>query len=219
LEVLNYDMTDIFMSMGINTEGGEFLFAEIKDINEVQAKINILAQLRTTFNLPISDDYLYEISSTEKPENYKELKEQAQAAEEPTALPAATKEDLKDEPENAMIILKDIVPKHYWNNEYWAKNYGKPNPMRHLGKFVYAEKEFKQKKEFFTCGDIPNSDLNDIRKFIMENKKVDSLKKLNYQIHDLTGIIVEEQKSQDNFFNRLFNFFVQARRDRAALDW
>jgi phage gp29-like protein len=133
LEVLNYDMTDIFLSMGINTTGGEFCFPEPKDI-DLAAKASILTQLRTTFNLPISDDYLYEEFGVEKPKDYKELKERAQAAEEPPVLPTAAKEDLEDEP--------DVETRH-----------------------------------------------------------------------------AASKKEKKNFANRLKGFFVQARRDRAALDW
>lgn len=97
LDVLNYDMTDIFLSMGINTEGGEFCFPEPKDI-DMSAKASILTQLRTTFNLPIADDYLYEEFGIEKPKDYNQLKEQQQP--EPPQKPTPAKEDLEDEPGN-----------------------------------------------------------------------------------------------------------------------
>ncbi|WP_298129843.1 DUF935 family protein [uncultured Bacteroides sp.] len=100
LDVLNYNMTDIFLSMGINTVGGEFCFPEPKDIDKA-AKMNILSQLKTSFDLPVSDDYLYEEFGIEKPKNYKELKAEAEkrrteARQEPT--PA--KEELEDEPKD-----------------------------------------------------------------------------------------------------------------------
>jgi phage gp29-like protein len=133
LDVLNYNMTDIFLSMGIDTKGGEFYFPEPKDI-DLTAKASILTQLRTTFNLPISDDYLYEEFGVEKPKDYKQLKEQAQTTPKPSVLPTASKEDLEDEPEPGK---------------------GKKEPT----------------------------------------------------------------KGKKNFANRLKDFFVQARRDRAALDW
>jgi len=74
LDVLNYDMTDILLSMGINTEGGEFSFVEPKDM-DMKAKAEILAQLRNTFDLPVSDDYLYEEFGIEKPKDYNQLKQ------------------------------------------------------------------------------------------------------------------------------------------------
>jgi phage gp29-like protein len=96
LDVLNYEMTDIFLSMGINTEGGEFCFPEPKVI-DLTAKASILTRMRTTFNLPISDDYLYEEFGIEKPKDYKELKEQALQAQEPKQEPTPAKEELEDE--------------------------------------------------------------------------------------------------------------------------
>jgi hypothetical protein len=96
LDTLNYDMADIFASMGINTEGGEFCFPEPKDI-DLAAKASILTQLRTTFNLPISDDYLYEEFGVEKPKDYNELKEQGIQQQEPSQIATPSKEDLEDE--------------------------------------------------------------------------------------------------------------------------
>jgi phage gp29-like protein len=85
LDVLNYEMADIFLSMGINTEGGKFCFADANatDVNELQAKANILSQLHNTFNLPIDDDSLYNTFSgiVEKPGDYKRMKGQAKEGE------------------------------------------------------------------------------------------------------------------------------------------
>lgn len=75
LNVLNYDMADIFAAMGINTQGGEFTFPEPKYI-DLTAKANILVQLSTNYRLPISDDYLYDTFGIEKPQNYNQLKKQ-----------------------------------------------------------------------------------------------------------------------------------------------
>lgn len=73
LNVLNYDMADIFAAMGIDTKGGEFTFPEPKQI-DLTAKANILVQLSNGFNLPISDDYLYDTFGVEKPANYEDIK-------------------------------------------------------------------------------------------------------------------------------------------------
>ena len=75
LDVLNYDMADIFARIGINTAGGEFCFPEKKDIDPT-SKTNILTQLKTSFNLPVSDDYLYEEFGIEKPANYEQMKKE-----------------------------------------------------------------------------------------------------------------------------------------------
>lgn len=73
LDVLNYDMADIFAMLGIDTTGGEFCYPE-KKLIEPEKKMSILTQLRTNFNLPVGDDYLYEEFGIEKPANYNELK-------------------------------------------------------------------------------------------------------------------------------------------------
>ena len=87
LDVLNYDMTDIFQRMGINTAGGKFCFPEQKDIDP-STKMNILTQLRSNFQLPVSDEYLYEEFGIEKPDNYDQLKaEQQQKKEALASLP------------------------------------------------------------------------------------------------------------------------------------
>jgi len=96
LDVLNYDMTDILLAMGINTEGGEFCFTEPKD-TDMSSKAEILAKLRNTFNLPISDDYLYEEFGIEKPKDYNRLKEQ-NPVKEPGPVPTPPIEDPQTKP-------------------------------------------------------------------------------------------------------------------------
>ena len=75
LNVLNYDMTDIFSHMGINTAGGKFCFPEKKDVDP-DTEMSVLTQLHTTFSLPIDDDYLYEKFGVEKPKDYDQQKQQ-----------------------------------------------------------------------------------------------------------------------------------------------
>jgi phage gp29-like protein len=83
LDILNYDMTDIFAGMGINTSGGEFCFPEKKDL-DANTKMSILTQLHTNFNLPVDDDYLYREFGVEKPVDYDRQKELlAQKANKP----------------------------------------------------------------------------------------------------------------------------------------
>lgn len=77
LDVLNYDMADIFQRMGINTAGGQFIYPEQKDIDPY-TKANILTQLRANFQLPVSDEYLYEEFGIEKPADYDTLKAEQQ---------------------------------------------------------------------------------------------------------------------------------------------
>jgi hypothetical protein len=78
-----------------------FHTSEPKNI-DLTAKANILTQLRTTFDLPISDDYLYEEFGVEKPKDYQKLKEPAQPAQEPPAPPVPptpAKEEPEDDPD------------------------------------------------------------------------------------------------------------------------
>ena len=74
LNVLNYDMTDIFSHMGIDTSGGKFCFPEKKDVDP-NTEMSVLTQLHTTFSLPIDDDYLYEKFGIEKPKDYDRQKQ------------------------------------------------------------------------------------------------------------------------------------------------
>lgn len=79
LDVLNYDMADIFARMGIDTAGGNFCFPEKKEIDPT-AKVNILTQIARQFDLPVSDDYLYEEFGIEKPADYDRLKREREEA-------------------------------------------------------------------------------------------------------------------------------------------
>jgi hypothetical protein len=78
LDILNYDMRPIFASLGFNVEGGEFVYAKKDKINLAQ-QIDIVQKL-SSMGLPIDDDYLYETFCVAKPDNYKQLKEEKEAA-------------------------------------------------------------------------------------------------------------------------------------------
>jgi phage gp29-like protein len=78
LNVLNYEMTDIFESLGIHTRGGKFTIAKPKNTNETTSRVNILEKALTVFQLPMDDDYLYEELSIDKPEEYERLKKELQ---------------------------------------------------------------------------------------------------------------------------------------------
>ncbi len=86
LDILNYKVTDVFTSMGIDTSGGKFTFAPPKK-KDPEKQVNIVCRLKNEAGLPISDDYLYEEFGIPKPDNYDELKAAnrpaAPAAEEP----------------------------------------------------------------------------------------------------------------------------------------
>lgn len=74
LDVLNYEMTDIFSMLGIPTDGGEFRFT-VQDDVDPNTRITILSKLHKDFHLPVDDEYLYNEFNIVKPANYKQLKE------------------------------------------------------------------------------------------------------------------------------------------------
>lgn len=84
LDILNYEMADIFQAMGIDTKGGKFAFndAATRFDTDLQTKVNVLTQLRSNFQLPIDDDYLYEEFGIEKPKDYKAQKKAQEETQE-----------------------------------------------------------------------------------------------------------------------------------------
>lgn len=104
LDVLNYDMTDIFLAMGVNTQGGEFSFPQPKDV-DLAAKMNIMVQAKTTFGLPISDEQLYEEFGIEKPTDY-DAQKAATPISDPKQIATPAKEELEDEPKEDPIKEK-----------------------------------------------------------------------------------------------------------------
>ncbi len=75
LNILNYEMTETFARLGIDTGGGEFFFVPPKSKN-TQEKVNILKTLRNEMQLPIEDDFLYEEFGIPKPKDYEAMKEE-----------------------------------------------------------------------------------------------------------------------------------------------
>jgi len=72
LDILNFDMRDIFASLGFDTDGGEFVYAKKDNINPAQ-QIDIVQKL-ASMGLPIDDDYLYETFCVKKPNDYERMK-------------------------------------------------------------------------------------------------------------------------------------------------
>jgi phage gp29-like protein len=70
-DTLNYDMTDIFANLGINTAGGVFTINEPTSIDLTQ---RIAVDIQVANKVPVSDDYFYETYGIPKPDNYEELK-------------------------------------------------------------------------------------------------------------------------------------------------
>lgn len=128
LDILNYNMTDIFQAMGINTAGGKFVFPEPKDI-DLASEMNIMSQLKTTFNLPIDDDFLYEKFGVDKPKNYEKLKAEANKKEfTPKQLPTPSKEELEDEHDDDTV--PEPTPKQKKNFAAWLKSFFVHAPVK-----------------------------------------------------------------------------------------
>ena len=118
LNVLNYDMADIFTAMGINTEGGEFCFPEPKEV-DANTKVSILTQLKKNFNLPVDDDYLYEEFGIDKPKNYEQLKKEQQGKKtvnepiQPTKQVNIPPQEQKGEEKGEKLSFKNWVKRFF----------------------------------------------------------------------------------------------------------
>ncbi|MDO4213196.1 MAG: DUF935 family protein [Bacteroidales bacterium] len=101
LNVLNYDMTDIFTMLGINTDGGEFVFADTAQVPATE-KASLFKTARNDLNLPIDDDYIYQELGIEKPKDYERLKEEERQRREEAAerMRQVQEERGKEAPEN-----------------------------------------------------------------------------------------------------------------------
>lgn len=96
LNVLNYELTDVFTNLGMNTADGEFTCETPQDKN-LSARILIDMQLKNA-GLPMSDDYFYETYGVEKPKNYEELKKaKAARTPDPNVKPEEKTEDGEEE--------------------------------------------------------------------------------------------------------------------------
>ena len=100
LDVLNYEMTDIFTALGYDTTGGKFVYAK-KDKVDISQHADIVVKLNA-MGLPMDDDYLYETFGIRKPDNYDAIKAEKEAQK--AAIQAAlqqpkgeTKEDEKED--------------------------------------------------------------------------------------------------------------------------
>lgn len=102
LDVLNYELTDIFASMGINTQGGEFIYEESED-KDIEKQMRIVQGL-WQMGLPMSDDYLYKKFGVDKPDDgeglkRKEVNEEGEDGGEPTPPKKEEEEDKEPTPQ------------------------------------------------------------------------------------------------------------------------
>lgn len=73
LNILNYEVTDLFSSLGIDTTGGKFIFEETED-SDIEKQLRIVQGLHS-MGLAIPDNYLYEKFGIDKPEQDEPKKE------------------------------------------------------------------------------------------------------------------------------------------------
>lgn len=121
LSVLNSpEMLRILAALGLNVEGGEFVFIEAKTIDKT-VQLNAVTQLSEKMGLPIADDYLYDTFDIEKPENYDQLKAEAlKKAEERQAREDAMMQKLQDDKttkgkKSVIPEPKDTSGLDFWN--------------------------------------------------------------------------------------------------------
>lgn len=112
LNILNYDMTDIFNTFGYNTVGGEFYYVEPKELTATQ-QMDIIGKMKN-MDVPVSDDTVYEISGIPKPDNYDQLKrekkEESEQSQRPAEQPPGTGNREKEEKQRNGLLkeLRDF---------------------------------------------------------------------------------------------------------------
>ncbi len=82
LDTLNYDLADIFASLGINTTNGEFVFEEKTQVDLSQ---RVIIDMQLASRVPIDDDYWYETYDIPKPKNYVKLKKEQETRQQTAA--------------------------------------------------------------------------------------------------------------------------------------
>lgn len=69
LDILNYDMADIFAHLGIDTRGGEFVYVN-ENRSTPEEKQRAIETLVLKFGLPVDPDVIYETFGVEKPQSF-----------------------------------------------------------------------------------------------------------------------------------------------------
>jgi phage gp29-like protein len=110
LNILNYDMTDIFTALGFDVSGGSFEFVEPEEVDPID-KITIIEKLYN-LGLPISRNYLHEQFGIEKPDSGDELikkqEEPVPPAQEPKPKEEAEPEPTPKEKKKFSNLLSDF---------------------------------------------------------------------------------------------------------------
>ena len=97
LDVLNYEMGDIFNSLGIDTTGGKWVYAEKEEVDRAQ-QAQIVVQMNS-IGLPIDDDYLYTTFGIDKPADYDKIKADKEASKQAIQEALKAKKETKEDPD------------------------------------------------------------------------------------------------------------------------
>lgn len=93
LNVLNYELTDVFINLGLDVTGGEFTFSTPQN-KDLSARIQIDLQLQV-MGLEIPADYLRETYGIPKPKRGEEVVSKANQKPEPTDTPEEKEKEPK----------------------------------------------------------------------------------------------------------------------------
>lgn len=83
LNILNWEVTDIWANLGLDTRGGKFAFEPAKK-KDTAKQIEIDVKLKKEIGLPMDDDYFYEEYGVRKPDNYDVLKKEQESHRQST---------------------------------------------------------------------------------------------------------------------------------------
>ena len=101
LDVLNYEMGDIFNSLGIDTTGGKWVYVEKEEVDRAQ-QAQIVVQMNS-IGLPIDDDYLYTTFGIDKPADYDKIKADKEASKQAIQEALKAKKETKEDPDTDKI--------------------------------------------------------------------------------------------------------------------
>lgn len=99
---------EILASYGYPVQGGKFVFAKEVDRKAIQDQVGVVKTVKE-MGVPVSDDYVYELTGIPKPDNYDELKQQQEEARQAiTGKQPGKKKPGKEDEE--LEDLADITP-------------------------------------------------------------------------------------------------------------
>lgn len=116
LNLLNYEMSDIFLHLGIDTAGGEFYYSEPKMV-DLTTKMNLFTQA-SALGLDISRKQMYDELGLECPENEKDTIKRLQAS--PFLPQTDDREEEDEEKRNVPSERKSPAKKKGGLKNWWS---------------------------------------------------------------------------------------------------